>query len=273
MRNSVIILIFASLSAVCASGAADKYVPWKDPLSKDELDALMRLHYKFERERGAEAKKAHEPTVAEPALKSPINFLGLAFGAAGKVREKGECCYCNGVLKEYFLSQALPQPYFCFLSVREYLAPHTKRLFKISMRYRDYDRLKGSKGFVKDPRHALETGRAIVNDLGKRLGIPLQELRLFRQIWPYHPGIKVSTCWSGSIPENYVCTEEEWLKARHGFAHSRTRTGDYRIHVSVEKIYYDEYTFSVTVEDAKELANAEKEFEEASSKAKARFQE
>lgn len=265
MRNTALVLILALLSAMCASNGAVNYVPWKDPLSKDELDALMRLHYKFERERGDEAKKAHEATVAETALTSPITFLGLTFGAAGKVREKGECLYHNGVLKEYFPSHALPQPYFCFLSVREYRAPKTKRLFKISMRYQDYDRLKGSKGYVKDPRHALETGRAIVKDLGRRLGVPLQEIRLFRQIWPYHPGVKMSTCWSGAIPENYVCTEEEWLRSRHGFAHSRTWSGDYFIHVSIEKIYYDEYTFSVTVEDAKELANAQREFEEAAS--------
>ena len=268
MKSTALALLLTFLTAVFVSEAADKYVPWKDPLTKDELDALMRLHYKFERERGAEAKKAHEPTVAEPALKSPISFLGLTFGAVGKVNEKGERCYYNGVPKEYFPSHALPQPYFCFQSVREHRSPKTKRLFKISMGYQDYDRLKGSKGFVKDPRQALETGRAIVTDIGRRLGVPLQELRLFRQIWPYHPGVKMSTCWSGAIPENYVCTEEEWLRTRHGFAHSRTRTGDYRIHVSVEKIYYDEYTFSVTVEDAKELANAEKEFEEASSKAR-----
>ena len=75
----------------------------------------------------------------------------------------------------------------------------------------------------------------------------------------------MSTCWSGAIPENYVCTEEEWLRSRHGFAHSRTWSGDYFIHVSIEKIYYDEYTFSVTIEDAKELANAQREFEEAAS--------
>ena len=74
MRNTALVLILALQSAMCASNGAVNYVPWKDPLSKDELDALMRLHYKFERERGDEAKKAHEATVAETALTSPITL-------------------------------------------------------------------------------------------------------------------------------------------------------------------------------------------------------
>lgn len=65
MRNTALVLILALQSAMCASNGAVNYVPWKDPLSKDELDALMRLHYTFERERGDEAKKAHEATVSK----------------------------------------------------------------------------------------------------------------------------------------------------------------------------------------------------------------
>ena len=43
MRNTALVLILALQSAMCASNGAVNYVPWKDPLSKDELDALIEF--------------------------------------------------------------------------------------------------------------------------------------------------------------------------------------------------------------------------------------
>ena len=238
---------------------------WKDPLSEEEIKALMEMHCRYEREKGAESRKAHEPTVSDVPLKSPISFLGRTFGQKRAVAD-GQRSYRDGVLECYFPRVVLEEPYFCFDNVSEYLSPST-RLYSMTMWYSDYDSETGPKGRFRDASQALDTARAIVGDLGKRLGTPLQELRLFRQLWPYHPGLKMSRMWSGSIPQSFICTEKEWLEARHGFGYSRTRAGDYSINVRISKIYYDEYSVSVTIEDAVETERARTEHSDAREKA------
>lgn len=238
---------------------------WKDPLSEEEIKGLMEMHGRYEREKGAESKKAHEPTESAVSLKSPISFLGRMFGQKRAVAD-GQRTYRNDVLECYHPHVVLEEPYFCFDCVSEYLSPST-RLYSMTMWYSDYDSITGPKGRFRDASQALETTRAIVRDLENRLGTPLQELRLFRQLWPYHPGQKMSQMWGGSIPENFICTEQEWLEARHGFGHSRTHAGDYNIHVWINKIYYDEYTVGVTIEDAVEADRAKTEYRDAREKA------
>lgn len=239
---------------------ANSWKNWKDPLSQAELDALMRSEGAIRRKHGEASAKALNPTVSTVGLKSPIKVFNRMFGAAVAVDEKGPCVTVAGVLKEYTPRVSLMPAYFCFNNVCEFRSPETKKLFKLRFAYRDYQWESGPKGYFRDGQTALAKAREILNDLEERLGVPLQELRLFYQAWPYHPGCKLSQAWGGPIPERYICLESEWIKARHAFAHSRTIVGDYCVSFTLSQIYYDEYSIDLTILDKKELSAAQEIF-------------
>lgn len=233
---------------------------WKDPLSESELKALMRDEGRIRQEKGGASKKASEPSVSPVSLKSPITFLGMTFGAVGTVSTNSCCYWIKDVMREFNPQVQLVLPYFCMSRVVETRSPASHRLAKIWLQYVDYTYAHGPSGRYGSGKDLLDEVRRIRVDVGRRMGTPLQELRLFRQIWPYHPGVKASQCWSGPIPDKYLCSEDEWVNARHSFAYSRTISGDYRIDISARQIYYDERSVSVVITDLKESLRSEREF-------------
>lgn len=239
------------------------WMRWKDPLSEPELKKIMSDEGRIRKELGAVSERSLEPTVSAVSLMSPQSFLGLTFGEPGPVSTKSNCLTVVDVLKEFQPVAVLEDAYFGMKRVEMTRSRSSHRLAKLQLRYNDYDGIRGPLGRYCSGKALLEETRKIRADIERRLGVPLQELRLYRQNWPYHPGIKMSQCWGGSIPDKYLCSEAEWIEARHAFAYSRTVSGDYRIEIIARQIYYDERSVAIVITDWKEMQRLEKEFADA----------
>lgn len=241
------------------------YGEWQDPLSQAELTALMENESRVARGKGAASKAALMPTHAVADLSHPQTFLRYQFGSTISLGDypwsKYQCAYTvEGITRKYHPLKFLTSPYFSFDYATLECAPVSRRLYRIMLLARSIDggaRLE----FGKSPEATLAEAQTILSDLERRLGIKLQDLRFFKQNWPYHPGHKMSQAWSGAIPDCYLCSEAEWKMARHAFAYSRTIVGDYSISLKVSQVYYDERTITLTITDLAEKANAEMEFE------------
>ena len=72
----------------------------------------------------------------------------------------------------------------------------------------------------------------------------------------------MSRCWSGVLPEYYICDESAWPTSRHAMAVSNTNLGRLNIRLSLAITYYDEYSLSLDITDKVESERSKGEYEE-----------
>ena len=264
----VAIAVASGISAL-AEASCDRWKGGKDPLSEVELKELMRKSYNVEQplvERSHHARMLMESPVR---IKKPISFLGRTFGEVRPISTNTCRTSYNDIVPEYRTSCNLDERYFAFDKVQERISPSSHRLHTLNFYYRDYTY--GTDGpsplnRYRNGRDFLEEGRAIVADLEKRLGAPLQKLQLMSPIWPFRPGVKMSQAWSGPVPECYLCDETSWVTSRHAVATSNTNLGRVRVILKLQITYYDEFLLTLSIIDSVERTRCRDEYEKESKK-------
>ena len=249
-----------------AEGLRSKWKDWKDPLSEEEIKELMKRDMHVDRALVEKSRKVRAPLESTVKFEAPATFLGRTFGEIRSVNT-GSYMLHNDVLEYYYPTRGLDEAYFAFGHVVEYMSPKSHRLYRLSFGYMDYGY--GSQGVLqplgryKSGTQLLEEGRAILADLERRLGAPLQKLQFMSQIWPYRPGMKMSgRFWSGPLPEYYICDESAWPTSRHAMAISNTNLGRLNVRLALTITYYDEYSLSLDITDKVETGHSRGEYEE-----------
>ena len=263
---------FAEESNASARPSCSIWKDWKDPLSQLELDALMKKSSMVEKSLVERSRQARKPMESSVKFVTPISFLGRTFGEVRPVSTNSCCSFRNKVVAEYFPWRKLEERYFAFDHVYEHMSPCSHRLHTLRFFYRDYAYGGAGPyplGRYRTGRDLLKEGRAIIADLEKRLGAPLQKLQLMSPLWPYRPGVKMSTCWSGVVPECYLCDESIWTTARHAEATSSTNLGRVHVKLTLMITYYDEFSLTLDISDGIESKRCKDEYErEARDKGK-----
>ena len=243
---------------------------WKDPLGSDkEIDweDIGRKEAEARRLVGEKTREALKPMIVPATQNKPMTLPWGTFGGIGSVRTNSSMYVHNGVVREYFPSRKLDNPYFAFDNVTERRSPKTHRLHTLSFAYQDYghgvDGWPCPLGRFHNGADLLAEGRAVLADLSTKMGTQLQEFRLTSPVWPYRPGVKMSRMWSGPIAECYLCDESAWITSRHAVATSSTIIGRLSVKLNLKITYYDEYSMCLDISDCDEVKRSEAEFQES----------
>ena len=110
-----------------------------------------------------------------------------------------------------------------------------------------------------DRKAYLDEGRALLKDLGAKMGIELAPFRFEAPDWPHWP----NGFWSGPRPELYFADENQWATSRHVFAFSHTKKGSVRIDVRLGIVYDKPKSISMLISDCEGEKAAEAEFDTA----------
>lgn len=222
---------------------------WVDPMQHVSIFELHEKEREAETKLGEATKEARKPLIVENSHLSELTFLGRKLGAIRNRPDKYIYIH-NGVIRDYSPKEKLDEPYFGITEIVETLTPKTCTLTGVYLEYNDYSDGAPS-GKFKNNAEFLALGREIREDLMNRLGCELQEFRFFAPVWPWVPGGKASSVWSGPIPKSYLSDEEHWQSARNATASSRTVIGDFFVSIQLSITYYDEYHIGITISSEK----------------------